>query len=116
MSLRPGSADVQNFLSDTLKLSNIKGWPLEDALKKISKSKQGAAVIITRNNSIDSINSIKNLNINNKNVKRDEQRTIGIGAQILKDIGVKKMILMSAPKIYHGISAFGLDVIRYARK
>lgn len=107
---------VQNFLSDTLKLSNIKGWPLEDALKKISKSKQGAAVIITRNNSIDSINSIKNLNINNKNVKRDEQRTIGIGAQILKDIGVKKMILMSAPKIYHGISAFGLDVIRYARK
>ena len=49
---------VQNFLSDTLKLSNIKGWPLEDALKKISKSKQGAAVIITRNNSIDSINSV----------------------------------------------------------
>ena len=48
--------------------------------------------------------------------KYDEQRTIGIGAQILKDIGVKQMALMSAPKIYHGISAIGLDVIKYVRK
>ncbi|MEC7832542.1 MAG: 3,4-dihydroxy-2-butanone-4-phosphate synthase [Pseudomonadota bacterium] len=110
---------VQNILTDNFKIANIQGWPLEDALKKISKSKQGAAVIITKNTSIDSINIMKNLIINNKrkkDTKYDEQRTIGIGAQILKDIGVKQMALMSAPKIYHGISAFGLDVIKYVRK
>lgn len=110
---------VQNILTDTVKISPMRGWPLEDALKKISKSNQGAAVIITKNSSVESINIAKNYIINNKNKKnskRDEQRTIGIGAQILKDIGVKKMTLMSAPKIYHGISAFGLDVIKYVRK
>ena len=110
---------VQNILTDTVKIYNVKGWPLEDALKKISKSKQGAAVVITKNNSIDSINIMKTQIISKKtkkNIKHEEQRTIGIGAQILKDIGVKKMILMSAPKIYHGINAFGLNVIKYVRK
>lgn len=61
---------VQNFLTDTVKISNPKSWPLEDALKKICKSKQGVAVIITNNSSIDSINFIKNLMIDSKNKKK----------------------------------------------
>ena len=45
--------------------------------------------------------------------KADDYRTVGIGAQILSDIGVKVMILLSTPKVYHGINAFGLNVIKY---
>jgi len=40
-------------------------------------------------------------------------RTFGVGAQILKDLGVKRMRILSAPKQMHGISAFGLEVDSY---
>ena len=51
----------------------------------------------------------------NKGVYED-YRTVGIGAQILNDIGVRKMNLMSAPKKYHGINAFGLEVAKHVTK
>jgi 3,4-dihydroxy 2-butanone 4-phosphate synthase/GTP cyclohydrolase II len=40
-------------------------------------------------------------------------RTYGIGAQILKDLGVTRMQVLSAPKQLHGISAFGLEITGY---
>ncbi len=40
-------------------------------------------------------------------------RTYGIGAQILKDLGVRRMRVLSAPKQMHGISAFGLEIESY---
>tara|TARA_Y100000590_G_scaffold169037_2_gene193614 strand:+ start:30884 stop:31981 length:1098 start_codon:yes stop_codon:yes gene_type:complete len=112
---------VQNVLSDTIKSLNTTSWPLDNALKKIAKSKQGAMVFITNNLTLSNISNTKNLKMiakinKNKKNKPDDYRTIGLGAQILRDIGVKKMILMSAPKIYHGLSAFELDVIKYVTK
>jgi 3,4-dihydroxy 2-butanone 4-phosphate synthase/GTP cyclohydrolase II len=40
-------------------------------------------------------------------------RTYGIGAQILRDLGVSRMRVLSAPKQMHGLSAFGLEVADY---
>jgi 3,4-dihydroxy 2-butanone 4-phosphate synthase/GTP cyclohydrolase II len=40
-------------------------------------------------------------------------RTYGLGAQILKDLGVSRMRVLSAPKQMHGISAFGLEIEGY---
>jgi 3,4-dihydroxy 2-butanone 4-phosphate synthase/GTP cyclohydrolase II len=40
-------------------------------------------------------------------------RTYGIGAQILKDLGVTRMQVLSAPKQLQGISAFGLEITGY---
>ena len=40
-------------------------------------------------------------------------RTFGVGAQILKDLGVCRMRVMSQPKQMHGLSAFGLTVEAY---
>jgi 3,4-dihydroxy 2-butanone 4-phosphate synthase/GTP cyclohydrolase II len=40
-------------------------------------------------------------------------RTVGVGSQILADLGIHKMRLMSMPKKYHAISGFGLEVIEY---
>ena len=40
-------------------------------------------------------------------------RTFGVGAQILKDLGVKRMRVLSAPKQMHGLSAFDLEVEGY---
>ena len=109
---------VQNVLTDTIRSTNLSTWPLESALKKISKSKQGAMVFITDNLSTNHINYLKTTKsrpIRNSK-KADDYRTVGIGAQILSDIGVKDMILLSTPKVYHGINAFGLNVIKYISK
>jgi 3,4-dihydroxy 2-butanone 4-phosphate synthase/GTP cyclohydrolase II len=45
--------------------------------------------------------------------KPDELRTYGVGAQIIADLGVQKMRVLSAPKIVHGIAGFGLEVVEY---
>ena len=109
---------VQNVLTDTIKSTNLSTWPLDSALKKISKSKQGAMVFITDNLSTNHINYLRTTKSravkDNKNT--EDYRTVGIGAQILSDIGVKDMILLSTPKVYHGINAFGLNVIKYISK
>jgi 3,4-dihydroxy 2-butanone 4-phosphate synthase/GTP cyclohydrolase II len=40
-------------------------------------------------------------------------RTYGIGAQIRKDRGVRRLRGLSAPKQFQGISAFDLEVAEY---
>jgi 3,4-dihydroxy 2-butanone 4-phosphate synthase/GTP cyclohydrolase II len=40
-------------------------------------------------------------------------RTYGIGAQILQDLGVRRMRVLSAPKQIRGISAFDLEITEY---
>jgi 3,4-dihydroxy 2-butanone 4-phosphate synthase/GTP cyclohydrolase II len=42
-----------------------------------------------------------------------ELRTYGIGAQILLDIGVRRMRVLSAPKRISGLSGFNLEVVEY---
>jgi 3,4-dihydroxy 2-butanone 4-phosphate synthase/GTP cyclohydrolase II len=40
-------------------------------------------------------------------------RTHGIGAQILRNLGVHRMRVLSAPKQMYGLSGFGLEVVEY---
>jgi 3,4-dihydroxy 2-butanone 4-phosphate synthase / GTP cyclohydrolase II len=40
-------------------------------------------------------------------------RTYGIGAQILRDLGISRMRVLSAPKQIHGLAGFGLEVVEY---
>jgi 3,4-dihydroxy 2-butanone 4-phosphate synthase/GTP cyclohydrolase II len=40
-------------------------------------------------------------------------RTYGVGAQILMDLGVHKMRVMSAPRSLHGLSGFDLEITEY---
>jgi len=40
-------------------------------------------------------------------------RTYGIGAQILKDLGMSRIRVLSAPKQLQGISGFDLEVVEY---
>lgn len=47
------------------------------------------------------------------NAQTSDLRTLGLGAQILSDLGVKKMRVLSSPKKLHAISGFGLEVVEY---
>ena len=45
--------------------------------------------------------------------RRKELRTLGVGAQILADLGVRKMRVMSAPINLHGLHGFDLEVVEF---
>ena len=42
-------------------------------------------------------------------------RTYGVGAQILTDLGIWRMRVLSTPKIMYGLSGFGMEVVDYVQ-
>ncbi len=95
-------------------------WPVRDALKRIAEEGNGALVILCRQFESDAlINQIENLGVDVKDEtpryekERNDIRTLGLGAQILTDLGIVKMKVLSSPKRLHALSGFGLEVVEY---
>ena len=42
-----------------------------------------------------------------------QYQTIGVGAQILRDVGVQQMRLLSSPLRFNALSGFNLEVVEY---
>ena len=112
---------VQNSLSDLFgaQMDDI-GWPLRDAMKRIADNGEGIAVVLGQQESPkDLVQRIQCYNEHDKSgepvtrEERHELRTYGIGAQILTDLGVRRMRVLSAPMVVHGLSGFGLEVVEY---
>ncbi|SCZ55035.1 bifunctional 3,4-dihydroxy-2-butanone-4-phosphate synthase/GTP cyclohydrolase II [Thiohalomonas denitrificans] len=96
------------------------GWPLRDALCRIANEGSGVAIILRQHEDADTlIRHIRDYQVQDEGVtlprqdKVEDLRTYGIGAQILLDLGVKKMRVLSAPKKMHALSGFGLEVVEY---
>jgi 3,4-dihydroxy 2-butanone 4-phosphate synthase / GTP cyclohydrolase II len=114
---------VRVHVADTLRdLIGVRGeqraWNLRAAIARIAAEPSGVLVILREQESPraladaihglearDSIQSVPN--------NQEVLRTYGIGAQILKDLGVRRMRVLSAPKQIHGLSAFDLEVTEY---
>jgi 3,4-dihydroxy 2-butanone 4-phosphate synthase/GTP cyclohydrolase II len=48
------------------------------------------------------------------NPRSEEQRDFGIGAQILRDLGVTKLkVLSNAPKQRVGLEGYGLEIVEF---
>ncbi len=96
------------------------GWPLDDVMQRMESEGNGVIVILrSHETSSELTHRIENYQriqqgkgVSHSGQKKD-LRTYGLGAQILKSIGVKKMKVMSAPKKMHGLSGFGLEVVEY---
>ncbi|MEM8844254.1 MAG: 3,4-dihydroxy-2-butanone-4-phosphate synthase [Pseudomonadota bacterium] len=111
---------IENTLCDTLLGDNGGcGWPLRDAMQRIADEGTGVAVILRISNDCDSL--CKQLDkLNSYDTKSSEDHhepvdrwTLGVGGQILFDLGVKKMRLLSAPQVFHGLGGFGLEIEEY---
>ena len=124
--LEPGKATlvrvhVENSLCDIFGSQRDDcGWPLRDALKRIAEEGHGVVIILRLADESDVIiNRIRHYAEVDKGIDQprsesgSDLRTFGIGAQILTDLGVHKMRVLSAPKKMHGLSGFGLEVVEY---
>ncbi len=117
----PGLPLVRVHLADTLRdLLCVRGegraWTLRAALERISRAPSGVLVILREQETPRELaDAIQGLARREPPSQGDNSvlRTYGVGAQILKDLGVRRMKVLSAPKQMHGISAFDLEVAEY---
>jgi 3,4-dihydroxy 2-butanone 4-phosphate synthase/GTP cyclohydrolase II len=123
-SLAPGQPPlVRVHVADTLRdllgvRAEGRAWTLRDAIQRIAREPSGVLVVLRDHESPRQlVDAIQGLQARDPAPAADPAqevlRTYGIGAQILKDLGVRRMRVLSAPKQLHGISAFDLEVAEY---
>ncbi|MEN8763950.1 MAG: bifunctional 3,4-dihydroxy-2-butanone-4-phosphate synthase/GTP cyclohydrolase II [Thiogranum sp.] len=112
---------VRNALGDLFGAQmEDSGWPLRDAMRRVAENGQGIVVVLGQHESpkdlVQRIQNYREYDKSGKPITREERhelRTHGIGAQILSDLGVRRMRVLSAPMVVHGLSGFGLEVVEY---
>ena len=93
-------------------------WSLRSAMQRVAREGSGIVVLLRPEESpLEIAEAVRSHErpAPAPDSPRDAQvlRTYGIGAQILRDLGVRNMRVLSAPKQMHGLSAFGLEVAEY---
>jgi 3,4-dihydroxy 2-butanone 4-phosphate synthase/GTP cyclohydrolase II len=111
---------VQDTLGDVIGVQSPRlGWPLRAALRRIVEAGNGVVVLLRYPESprqlVDGVRTLAQP-APPEPQRRDGAtvlRTFGTGAQILRDLGVSRMRVLSAPKQMHALSGFGLEVAEY---
>jgi len=92
-------------------------WTLRGAMERIARDGEGVVVLLRPHESpLEIAQAVRNPDrpVASGGARGSHVlRTYGIGAQILRDLGVSRMRVLSAPKQMHGLSAFGLEVAGY---
>jgi 3,4-dihydroxy 2-butanone 4-phosphate synthase/GTP cyclohydrolase II len=117
---------VRVQLQDTLRdLIGVRGprlgWRLNAAMARVAQEPAGIIVILRRYESprdlVDAVAALNGRPVDRAGPGDGEEsrvlRTYGIGAQILRNLGVRQMRVLSAPKQMTGLSGFGLQVTEY---
>ena len=113
---------VSNTIRDSIGIDNDNlGWPLKSAMKQIAQSDTAVLVVLCYQElPKDLINAVKNLSKSKENKISNNNNSIlrnyGTGSQILREIGIKKMRVVSEPKQMQAISGFDLEILEYIDK
>ena len=111
---------IQDTLGDVIGVkSQSLGWPLSGAIKRIAEEEVGVIVLLRdQESSRDFMDSVETLGqcrdeLESRRSGDEVLRTYGIGAQILRDLGLRKIRVLSAPKHMYAISGFDLEITEY---
>jgi len=111
---------LQDTLGDVIGVqSDSMGWPLHNAIERIAQEEVGVIVLLRdQENSREFIDAVENLGAHRDELEDQRSgdavlRTYGIGAQILRDLGLSKIRVLSAPKQMYAISGFDLEITEY---
>jgi 3,4-dihydroxy 2-butanone 4-phosphate synthase/GTP cyclohydrolase II len=94
-------------------------WSVAEALSAIGGASSGVMVLLNCAQDDEALDArLRAVVPEARPARRDSRstdlRTYGIGAQILRDLGVGKMRLMAAPRKMPSMAGFGLEVTGYA--
>lgn len=111
---------LQDTLGDVIGVQSPSlGWPLSSAIKRIAEEEVGVIVLLrdqeTSRKLMDNVESLgqKHDELEKRRAGDEVLRTYGIGAQILRDLGLSKIRVLSAPKHMYAISGFDLEITEY---
>ncbi len=110
---------VQSTLRDMVG-SEIPGkptWNIAKCLQTVAENGRGVIVLLARSETpeqlLGSIDMAMGEGVPSGLMTPDSYTTVGLGSQILKDLGVGKIHLMGAPIKYNAISGFDLEVLDF---
>jgi 3,4-dihydroxy 2-butanone 4-phosphate synthase/GTP cyclohydrolase II len=111
---------VQNPLSDVLSIKRSDfGLPVRTALSEIAAQGSGVVLVLGGHGSDEELlrqiqqQPEPSVIASGDDRRSRELRSYGIGAQIIVDLGVRKMRVLSAPWKLTGLAGFGLEVSEY---
>ncbi len=111
---------VQSSLRDLVG-SEIPGqatWSMDKCLAAVAAAESGVIVLLARRETNEQLLSSIDIAMGEVPLEAgrpaDTYTTVGLGSQILKDLGVGKIHLMGAPLKYNAISGFDLEVLDFA--
>ena len=100
--------------------SGTHSWGIDAALRAIAAHGTGVMVML---NCAQTDAMLETRLVGPARTERDaaeartaDLRSYGIGAQILRDLGVGRMVLMAAPRKMPSMAGFGLEVVRYVEQ
>ena len=111
---------IQDTLGDVIGVQSPSlGWPLSGAIERIAEEEVGVIVLLrdqeSSRNFMDSVETLgqRRDELEEHRAGDEVLRTYGIGAQILRDLGLSKIRVLSAPKHMYAISGFDLEITEY---
>lgn len=99
---------MEDTFKDVLKESSD-SFGVDEALKHISKVDVGVFLLLRKQTDQSVVQHIDNT----AQEIVDDVKTYGVGAQILSELGVKKMRILGSPRKLHALKGFGLEVVEY---
>jgi len=114
---------VTNVLRDLLQTERpgmARGWSVAAALERIAREGAGVVVLVSRNESpaelatqIEEFPRTPSPRATTSEQGQQFWRVNGTGSQILKDLGVQRMRLLSSPARFSGISGYNLEITEF---
>ncbi len=111
---------LQDTLGDIVGVkSRSLGWPLHAAIERIAQEEAGVVVLLRGQEStrdfMDAVEALGEGPNGDEGSRGGDSvlRTYGVGAQILRDLGLSKIRVLSAPKQMYAISGFDLEITEY---
>lgn len=112
---------LQDTFNDLLATDRAtrRSWPLYRAMRKVAQE-GGVLVLLGREQTPeDLINQVRHFEAEDRGkpqmsaTQSNQSRNVGIGSQILADVGVGKMRVLSSPRKYSSLSGFGLEIVEF---
>jgi 3,4-dihydroxy 2-butanone 4-phosphate synthase/GTP cyclohydrolase II len=110
---------VQSVMRD-LVVSKVPGrvaWSMGECLKAVAENGRGVVVLLARAERPEQLLASVDMALGQPDpsvgLVPENYTTVGLGSQILKDLGVGKIHLMGAPIKYNAISGFDLEVLDF---
>jgi 3,4-dihydroxy 2-butanone 4-phosphate synthase/GTP cyclohydrolase II len=99
--------------------TGVHSWGVSEALDAIAQNGSGVMVLLNCSQTDDALEArladdSPDARVSRRSDRSADLRTYGIGAQILRDLGVGRMRLMAAPRKMPSMTGFGLEVLGYA--